>query len=823
MFEPLLAKSSALTVPEATLLGHTGCVLAAIESLFGRDSAPTPLAVAWLRFFGIPTADFDRFLKDLRVAGAAHDWGKANEGFQAMVSGRGEQAVRHEHLSGLLLAEPTVGGSGLERLEAAGLDPIVMLAAVVGHHVKAGERDPHKLGDWTSGTSEVLHFCADHADFAALWQMVGAEVGGPWPGPAPFEGAGSCPRNDIDTKFEALGHRLNQARRRLLDDRPRQIRIAAVRAALIAADAVGSAVVRIEGEAGDDPAMRIGRFVRDCFAGPMTGADVWEKVIRPRIEDLRRRGRWDDAKGSPFNGIGGFNAFQCSVPDLGPRALLTAPCGAGKTLAAWNWIKARLDERPASRVLFLYPTRATATEGFRDYASWAPEDEAGLLSGTANYELKGMFDNPPDQNDERKGRKYLPDERLFALGHWKRRIFSATADQIFPFMQYAYGPLCLLPLVVDSVVVVDEVHSFDGSMFETLRKFLRSFPDVPVLCMTATLSGGRQGDLIGDCGLKPYAEKPADLVLDAKHGRYHIEWIDREGARSLVRGELAGRRRVLWVSNRVVDCQEAFEAFAEQDEGDDFEDSIRAFCYHSRFKLDDRKARHSELIRTFQDAAHGVTRRRGLLGATTQVCEMSLDLDAEVLVTELAPISALIQRMGRCNRDSKAMKERNLIGRIYVIRPRPGAEKPYEEGELAEAKRFIDDLAGRAISQDDLEAAYQEFDGKKADPSRHIPFLDSGPYAAAHVETFREIDEYTVPCVLDHDLTRHVDEILKQRKAADRQIDGFLVPVPRRFATEKRPEGAHFPKWLSVAKGLAYDPRIGFDERKLIPTGATQP
>ncbi len=66
MFEPLLAKSSALTVPEATLLGHTGCVLAAIESLFGRDSAPTPLAVAWLRFFGIPTADFDRFLKGRR-------------------------------------------------------------------------------------------------------------------------------------------------------------------------------------------------------------------------------------------------------------------------------------------------------------------------------------------------------------------------------------------------------------------------------------------------------------------------------------------------------------------------------------------------------------------------------------------------------------------------------------------------------------------------------------------------------------------------------------------------------------------------------------
>ena len=106
-----------------------------------------------------------------------------------------------------------------------------------------------------------------------------------------------------------------------------------------------------------------------------------------------------------------------------------------------------------------------------------------------------MFETPDDSKDPRRDSSYRSDPRLYALGHWKKRIFSATADQFFPFMQYGYGPICLLPFLVESVLVVDEVHSFDKSMFSTLKRFLKEFPDVPVLCMTATLPVERRNDL----------------------------------------------------------------------------------------------------------------------------------------------------------------------------------------------------------------------------------------------------------------------------------------------------------------------------------------
>ncbi|HKM53521.1 MAG TPA: CRISPR-associated helicase Cas3', partial [Isosphaeraceae bacterium] len=410
---------------------------------------------------------------------------------------------------------------------------------------------------------------------------------------------------------------------------------------------------------------------------------------------------------------------------------------------------------------------------------------------------------------------YRADPRLYALGHWKRRMFSATADQFFPFLQYVYGPLCMLPLLAESVLVVDEVHSFDKSMFSTLKRFLKEFPTVPVLCMTATLPVERRRDLIDECKLKPFPKTPlADLALLAEHSRYRIEWIDREQAESAARQALNENKRVLWVSNRVDDCQTAYSLFDDSDDLDP--KGFPSFCYHSRFRLSDRRTRHNNLIREFQNAARDDSNPSAVLGVTTQVCEMSLDLDAEVLITELAPIASMIQRMGRCNRDSERLKTRP-IGRVYVLRPKRGKEKPYEPEELAAAEKFVNDLVGRDVSQNELERVYEKWDPGEVEPEKLCPFLDSGPYAEAREESFRDSDEFTVPCVLDYDVRKVTSAI-----AGKKSIDGFVVPVPRHLASPPRPESG-LPRWLSVAPGYRYDKFAGFDGRPRPEGGGSEP
>jgi CRISPR-associated endonuclease/helicase Cas3 len=443
MKDPLLAKSWTGPVASAplarTLVGHTICVLGAVSALFGRQQAPTRLAYSWLRFFGLAEADFPRFLRHLVVAAAVHDWGKANQPFQEAVTKQEEQVIRHEHLSGLLLADLMTDKSVLAWLNGSGIDEVVLLAAVISHHVKVGAKGEHALGAYM-GKRETLRLLSSHDDFATIWRMVEDEVGSSCPALLNFPALWR--KEDLKGRSLKTIRSLDRYASVLREDHQRNRWVGAIRASLIVADAVGSAVVRMEDDGETDAERIIDRWVKECFATILTGEDVWAKITRERIRDLRRRGRWTDSGGFDFEDESGFSEFQVKVAEQGSRVLLAAPCGSGKTLAAWNWIKAQLDRSPAARVIFLYPTRATATEGFRDYVSWAPEDEAGLLSGTADYELQDMFETPDDFGDLRGGRDYRSDPRLYALGHWKKRIFSATADQFFPFMQYQYGPIC---------------------------------------------------------------------------------------------------------------------------------------------------------------------------------------------------------------------------------------------------------------------------------------------------------------------------------------------------------------------------------------------
>ncbi|MDY6784294.1 MAG: hypothetical protein SW833_17395 [Cyanobacteriota bacterium] len=132
------------------------------------------------------------------------------------------------------------------------------------------------------------------------------------------------------------------------------------------------------------------------------------------------------------------------IPELpeywsaGDRALLLSGCGSGKTLFAYKWHQAMLAQHQVGHLIFLYPTRGTATEGFKDYVGWVPESDASLLTGMALYELKAMRENPPDSTrGNGQSKDYTTDERLFALGFWEKRFFSATVDQFLSFLSHS--------------------------------------------------------------------------------------------------------------------------------------------------------------------------------------------------------------------------------------------------------------------------------------------------------------------------------------------------------------------------------------------------
>jgi CRISPR-associated endonuclease/helicase Cas3 len=528
----------------------------------------------------------------------------------------------------------------------------------------------------------------------------------------------------------------------------------AVRSALILADSSGSAIVR-EGLDREE-------WIKSAFEKVIDGQYIQNEVINPRIHQIQKEGKFSK-----------WSDFQEAMDNLPSRVLLLSPCGSGKTLAAWRWIKAQLDKYPAARVIFLYPTRATATEGFRDYVSWGPEADVGLVHGTAAYDLEGLFEQPAD---ERAGKDFSTQDRLYALGYWQRSVFSATVDQFLGFMQHSYRSICLLPLLADSVVVFDEVHSFDQSLFSVLKLFLKNF-DVPVLCMTASLTQKRREDLVQNCGLTLFPEDEkefSDLEIKADMPRYHIQSIEKDDAETIALTAYDSGQKVLWVTNTVARCQNIAK-------------KLNALCYHSRFKLEDRKRQHQQVVYAFQKEQGSV------LAITTQVCEMSLDLDADVLISEFAPVTAMIQRMGRCNRHS--LPEDHRVGKVYFYPPEE--DKPYSAADWKGSRSFLEALHNRTVSQKELQILLEQYGPAEIEVEKYAAFLESGPWAVSREESLRDTNDYTVNAVLDKDLLTYF-EMKKEKQATD----GLFVPVPKRFA--------RMDKFPPTAPSIYYRPEFGF-------------
>jgi len=776
----LLAKSGDERNPRTWLVNHTRDVVEAGEALFGSADLPTRLGRAWLRFFKVSERSWLQFHDTLLASALFHDWGKANQDMQNVLTLRSHvQLFRHEHVSVLLL-----GYEGVDRWirQRSDIDWDIVLAAVGSHHLRFSDEEfavciPREavrlLTDHEHFQDHLVPFISERLSLANSPHFPKEAFWGFTDDRATFDPSDlrETLKNGRLAKLAAISRNGNS---------PQSALLRAVRAGLIVADAAGSGLPRTA------------RCISDWIITQFDDRELCDSfligsIIDQRIADLKVNGKWTK-----------WNSFQERCDTISSRSLLLAPCGAGKTLAAWRWIAAQVKREPVKRVLFLYPTRATATEGFKDYVSWAPGADAGLLHGTAEYDLGGMF----PAEDPRSSKMFLSDPRLFALRHWTKRVFSGTVDQFLAFMNYSYGPLCLLPLLADSAVVIDEVHSFDHQMFSALLGFLKTF-DVPVLCMTATLPQARQ-DQLTELGLELCNPKPDDLMAIATAPRYRVRVSEEAGIHEHVRQALRDGKRVLWVVNQVSRAQEIVKYFAENldltDEGQACLHGLKGtpiVVYHSRFRLNDRVARHREVVAKVRPG------NPTCLVITTQVCEMSLDIDADLLVTEACPISSLIQRMGRCRRGREELAEKGP-GDVLVYHP--AREQVYSPDDLLGLSGFLTFVTSiDLVSQVDLEQGMRKYGSKAVEAPRMSSFLTSGPYAMSREDSFRDIEAFNQQSIL-------VNEVSAYLCALPNEQAGFVVPVPRKL---KPSADSRLPHYLMSANERHYHPATGYWDKPI--------
>jgi len=360
--------------------------------------------------------------------------------------------------------------------------------------------------------------------------------------------------------------------------------------------------------------------------------------------------------------------IQQLLPDLPLEAGLTiveSDTGSGKTEFALAYASELIKQELADGIVFGLPTQATANGLF---------DRIGEAA-------KKLFPDSTVTLAHSKAKYFIPNEDGFLHQSSKRAFLGsmsvATVDQIL------MGVLGIKHQFVrsfgtrKSVLILDEIHSFDAYMYGLIEKVLKGQHEAygSVILLSATLPVQQKiklldtykGEVLSDAyplishtnlkGKTTYFEvksKSKEKIIQSEVWIDHKQLPNSEQCQQLVDWAEEGAM-VGIICNTVKDAQLIYTLLSDKT-------AIDIDLFHARYTVGDRREREDYVLNKYGKKA----KRKGGLLIATQVIEQSLDLDFDVLISQVAPIEFLMQRMGRLWRHDRLNTE--LTCRSTVIK-----------------------------------------------------------------------------------------------------------------------------------------------------------
>jgi CRISPR-associated endonuclease/helicase Cas3 len=352
--------------------------------------------------------------------------------------------------------------------------------------------------------------------------------------------------------------------------------------------------------------------------------------------------------------------------------LLEAPTGEGKTEAAF-YAHTRLQAAVGHRGMYVaLPTQATGnmmftrTLSFLEQAGSGRELDLQLLHGAAS--LNDRFQSIVVRED-------VPDDahESVCAGEWfthkKRALLSeygvGTVDQALMSVLNVKHQFVRLWGLANRTVVIDEVHAYDtytSGLVTSLIRWLYALGS-SVVVMSATLPAAKRRELLAAFGATDVPDAPYPRITRVAHdhcetrsfrprsqpaialrpasaavadvGRLLVELAERGGC-------------VACIVNTVQRAQDLYRFLAAT--------GVPMWLFHARYPANERQRLEQEVTRRFGRDPSFRPKRGVLIG--TQVVEQSLDLDFDVMVTDIAPVDLLLQRAGRLHRHDRPREAR---------------------------------------------------------------------------------------------------------------------------------------------------------------------
>jgi CRISPR-associated endonuclease/helicase Cas3 len=345
--------------------------------------------------------------------------------------------------------------------------------------------------------------------------------------------------------------------------------------------------------------------------------------------------------------------------------LLRAPTGAGKTDAALLWAQLQIENKKADRLIFAMPTRFTSNALAISTASTL--SETGLYHSSAwNNKFGNILPNTDAYRQAKHKHEYarllLTPVTVCTIDHLLVSLTLTREDHHSVVFNLA-----------NSCVVIDEADFYDNFTQANILVLLRALKNwnVPVLLMSASLpeSSLEMYRQIG-FSIKQIYEDTSDndrLRCDLKE-IINYEIVDELGS---ILDKCIEKGNAIIYANTVDKAIKYYRWFLKK--------GIVPMIYHSRFTEPDKKRKEAILIKNLGKEAWEENRAGGI-AILTQIGEMSINISADIMISDLCPIDRLMQRVGRLCRFDK-----NKIGELYVVIPQK-AEKSYAYPYVIDSK-----------------------------------------------------------------------------------------------------------------------------------------
>ncbi|WP_414713439.1 CRISPR-associated helicase Cas3' [Siccibacter turicensis] len=376
-------------------------------------------------------------------------------------------------------------------------------------------------------------------------------------------------------------------------------------------------------------------------------------------------------------------ASTLNITASGPQLfILEDVTGAGKTEAALVLAHRLMAQGKGQGMYIGLPTMATANAMYsRMYQTWArlyqPDARPSLMlahSARALSELfsRSVWDPAAEMNesgDEVPAAQgcaaWFADSRKKAL---LAEVGVGTLDQaLMAVLPFRHQNVRLLGLN-QKILLADEIHAYDAYTSHLLEALIaaQAASGNTTILLSATLSQAQRNRFAAAFSRGTAQSLPAPVI-----GLYDYPWLTHLTSTTALGYPVATRPQVQRrVAVRWLESEEACLAVIRdavsrgecvawiRNSVDDAAASYRQLCaalpdaaillFHSRFAFQDRLEIEQHTLDWFGKAGEG--QRAGKVLVATQVVEQSLDLDFDVLISDIAPVDLLIQRAGRLQR-----------------------------------------------------------------------------------------------------------------------------------------------------------------------------